>query len=239
VLLVEQLIEGFNCADLMFGTASAQTVTLSFWVKSSITGTFSGHIANKPTTRSYVFTYSINSANTWEFKTVSLPGDTSGVWATDSSAGLKALFNLGTGGGTTTANSWQAGDFIRTSGSVGIGDTLDATWQITGVQLEAGDTATPFEHRSFGQELALCQRYYQELEQSPRLTPAAGPASQPSLTYSLATTMRAAPTATLSVSANFGNTPSAWTPTTTSIGVLVDVAGTLDCVLIFKLSAEL
>jgi len=160
VALTQQYFEGYNVADFMLGTASAITFTLSFWIKSSVTGTFAGNFANGVANRSYVFTYTINSANTWEYKTVTATGDTTGTWATNNTAGLKVLFCLGTGGTSATAGSWQAGDLIRTSTSVGIEGTLNATWQITGVQLEAGSVATPFERRDYGRELMMCQRYY-------------------------------------------------------------------------------
>jgi hypothetical protein len=161
VALIQQWFEGNNVSDLMLGTASAATFTVSFWVKSSVTGTFTVNLANGATNRSYVATYTVNSASTWEYKTITVSGDTTGTWATNNTAGLRVLFNIGTGGSATTAGSWQAGDLIRTSGSVGIEGTLNATWQITGVQLEAGSVATAFERRPFGTELLLCQRYYE------------------------------------------------------------------------------
>jgi hypothetical protein len=160
IALVQQFFEGNNVADFGLGTANAATFTLSFWVKSSVTGTFAVNFGNGATNRSYVTTYVINSANTWEYKTITITGDTTGTWATNNTAGLRVLFNLGTGGGSTTAGSWQAGDLIRTSGSIGIEGTLNATWQLTGVQLEKGSTATSFDYRPYGTELALCQRYY-------------------------------------------------------------------------------
>jgi hypothetical protein len=159
IALVQQFFEGNNVADFGLGTANAATFTLSFWVKSSVTGTFAVNFGNGATNRSYVTTYVINSANTWEYKTITITGDTTGTWATNNTAGLRVLFNLGTGGGSTTAGSWQAGDLIRTSGSIGIEGTLNATWQLTGVQLEKGSTATSFDYRPYGTELALCQRY--------------------------------------------------------------------------------
>ena len=154
-------IEGLNCADLGFGTASAKTVTLSFWTKSSLTGTFAGCLSNSGA-RSYVFTYTINAANTWEFKTVTIVGDTTGSWNTNTSIGINILWDLGSGSNyNATPNVWNNAFDCRTSGSVNLVGTNGATWYITGVQLEVGTQATSFDFRSYGTELALCQRYYQ------------------------------------------------------------------------------
>ena len=156
-----QIIEGFNIADLAWGTASAKTVTLSFWVRSSLTGTFGGSIRNGSLNRSYPFTYTISAANTYEYKTVTIPGDTTGTWATDNTSGLVVTFGLGVGSAFSgTANTWQAGNFLAPTGAVSVIGTASANFYLTGVQLEVGSTATPFERRQYGQELALCQRYY-------------------------------------------------------------------------------
>jgi hypothetical protein len=156
-----QAIEGFNVADLAWGTASAKTVTLSFWVRSSLTGTFSGNISNNASNRSYPFTYSISSANTFEQKSVTITGDTSGTWLTDNGVGLYLYFNLGSGSTYLgTAGAWAAADYRGSTGSVSVVGTSSATWYITGVQLEVGSVATPFERRDYGRELIMCQRYY-------------------------------------------------------------------------------
>jgi hypothetical protein len=159
---IAQYIEGFNTSDLQFGTASAKTVTLSFWVRSSLTGTFSGALANSAVNRSYPFSYTINSANTWEYETITIPGDTAGTWiGSTNGVGLRLWINLGAGSSlSTTGGAWAAGDFRATTGSTSILGTNGATFYITGVQLEVGSTATSFDYRPYGTELALCQRYY-------------------------------------------------------------------------------
>jgi len=160
---IGQFIEGFNTADLDFGLATAKTVTLSFWVRSSLTGTFAGSILNNGNDRSYPFTYTINSANTFEYKTVTITGDTSGTWPTDSSIGLRVLFNLGQGSTySRTANTWASGYYGSVTGTTNLLATSGATLYITGVQLEKGTTASSFEFRSYGKELMLCQRYFQK-----------------------------------------------------------------------------
>ena len=161
---VRQGIEGYNTADLMWGTANAQAITISFWVKSSLTGTFGGIAGNNAFNRSYPFTYSINSANTWEQKTVTISGDTSGTWETTNSAGIQLYFGLGVGSTYSgTAGAWTGSSLISVTGAVSVIGTLNATWQITGVQLERGSTASSFEYRPYGTELALCQRYYEKV----------------------------------------------------------------------------
>ena len=161
--VAQQLIEGFNVADLAWGTASALPITLSFWVRSSLTGTFAGAFQNNGSARAYVFNYSIAAANTWEYKTITVPGDTSGTWLTDNGIGLRVAFSLGFASQyQTSANTWQSGNYWASAGETQVIGTLNATWQITGVQLEAGTVATPFERRSYGQELAFCQRYYEK-----------------------------------------------------------------------------
>ena len=157
-----QLIEGFNTSDLNWGTANAKTVTLSFWVRSSLTGTFGGSIRNNTVNRSYVFSYTINSANTWEQKTITIAGDTTGTWETTNSTGVRLSFSLGSGSSTgNTAGSWYTANYRSVTGETQLVGTSGATFYITGVQLEVGSVATEFERRPYGTELALCQRYYQ------------------------------------------------------------------------------
>ncbi len=161
---IEQKIEGFNSADLMFGTANAKTITVSFWVRSSLTGTFGGAIKNSARNRAYPFTYTISSANTFEYKTVTIAGDTSGTWVgSTNGTGLWLSFGLGVGSTYSgTANAWGSGDFFSATGATSVVGTNGATFYITGVQLEKGSTATSFDYRPYGTELALCQRYYEK-----------------------------------------------------------------------------
>ena len=159
---VQQRIEGYNVADLDWGTANAKTVTLSFWVRSSLTGTFGGSFQNSASNRSYPFTYTINTANTWEQKTVTVVGDTSGTWLTTNGVGIKVTWGLGIGSTYSgTAGAWAGANYNAPTGAVSVVGTSGATFYITGVQLEEGSVATPFERRLYGQELALCQRYYE------------------------------------------------------------------------------
>ncbi len=164
--IIRQNIEGFNMADLGFGTANAKTVTISFWVRSSLTGTFAGNICNYNGTRSYVYTYTINSANTWEYKSVTIAGDSSGTWLTTNGIGISFNFALGTGSSyQTAAGVWNSSYKLAPSGSIDVVGTNGATLYITGVQLEVGTQATTFTTAggSYGAELALCQRYFQRM----------------------------------------------------------------------------
>lgn len=159
-----QKIEGNNIADLGWGSSNAQPVTVSFFVNSSVTGTYAISARNAAINRSYVDTYTINSANTWEYKTIVIPGDTAGTWQIGNDTGMELTFDLGSGSNfNSTAGTWAAGNFVTTSGAVKWISTAGAQFHLTGVQLERGRQATPFEMRSYGQELALCQRYYQVL----------------------------------------------------------------------------
>ena len=159
-----QPIEAYNTNDLAWGTASAATVTLSFWVRSSVTGTFGGSLFNSTAARSYPFSYSISSANTFEQKTITIVGDTSGTWAGTNGVGVYVVFGLGVGSTYSgTAGSWAATQYNSATGATNLMATSGATFYITGVQLEKGSTATSFDYRPYGTELALAQRYYQGL----------------------------------------------------------------------------
>jgi hypothetical protein len=159
--VITQKIEGYNISDLAWGTANAKTVTLSFWVRSSLTGTFGGSLRNSDSTRSYAFTYTISSANTWEQKTITITGDTSGTYLTTNGIGMQVHFGLGVGSTYSgTAGSWATANYLSATGATSVVGTNGATFYITGVQLEIGSSATPFERRLYNQELANCQRYY-------------------------------------------------------------------------------
>jgi hypothetical protein len=193
---IEQRIEGFNVADLGWGTANAHTVTLSFWVRSSLTGTMGGAIFNADGSRSYPFTYTISSANTWEQKSITIVGDTSGTWLTTNGIGLFISLSLGAGSSRLgTAGAWASSFLVGATGQTQIIGTNGATFYITGVQLEKGVTATSFDYRPYGTELSLCQRYFSILtDVYVRAYQAAGQALANTLT--LPVTMRTVPTLT-------------------------------------------
>jgi hypothetical protein len=159
--LLSQAIEGYNVADLAWGTANAKTVTLSFWVRSSLTGTFGGSIQNSNQSRSYPFTYTISLANTWELKSVTITGDTSGTWLTTNGNGLWLFIGLGVASNYSgPAGSWSGINYTGVTGATSVVGTNGATFYITGVQLEQNTSATPFERRLYNQELDNCYRYY-------------------------------------------------------------------------------
>jgi hypothetical protein len=198
-----QRIEGFNVADFGWGTASAATVTLSFWVKSSLTGSFSGAFGNDSFNRSYPFSYTISAANTWEQKTVTVAGDTTGTWATDNSTGIQVVFDLGSGSSRAgAANVWSANDYRKVTGSVSVVGTSGATFYITGVQLEKGSTATSFDYRPYGTELALCQRYFQKVT---GMMGSGQATTTVSSVINFSVEMRASPTLSLSAAAKFSD----------------------------------
>jgi hypothetical protein len=202
---ISQPIEGYNVSDLAWGTANAKTVTLSFWVRSSLTGTFGGSLRNSAADRSYPFTYSISAANTWEYKTVTIAGDTTGTWLKTNGNGLSVFFSVGAGSTYSgTAGAWAAANYVSATGATSVVGTNGATFYITGVQLEQNTSATPFERRLYNQELANCQRYYTQSWGSGAFSAvgnaANGTASNGSNAVVAATfqvSMRAAPTVTL------------------------------------------
>jgi hypothetical protein len=160
---IEQDIEGLNCGDLGWGTANAKTVTLSFQVYSSLTGTFGGSLRNSAGSRSYPFSYTVSSANTWTTVNLTIAGDTTGTWLTTNGIGIRLSFSIGSGANWAgTAGAWNGDNDWTVSGAVSVVGTSGATFYITGVQLEVGSSATGFEYRQYGQELALCQRYFEK-----------------------------------------------------------------------------
>ena len=158
---LQQRIEGFNTADLNWGTANAKTVTLSFQVYSSLTGTFGGSISNSAFNYSYPFSYSIPVANTWTTISVTIAGPTSGTWiGATNGIGMRVYFGFGVGSTYSgTAGSWTGSGLLSTTGATSVVGTNGATFYITSVQLEVGSSATGYEYRQYQQELALCQRY--------------------------------------------------------------------------------
>ena len=209
VFVILQNIEGYNTADLGFGAAGASTVTLSFWVRSSLTGLFGGSLVNEAYNRAYPFSYTINSANTWEQKSITIAGDTSGTWVKTNGAGIRLYIDLGCGSSYQgTAGAWASSGHTSVTGATRVIGTNGATFYITGVQLEKGSTATAFDYRDYGRELALCQRYYHQfsstgLSDQVYVYSPYSPATYTSLPNSSASapmyfpvTMRAAPTVT-------------------------------------------
>jgi len=193
-----QYIEGFNVADLNWGTANAKTITLSFWVRSSLTGTFGGSLMNSSPNRSYPFTYTISAANTWEQKSITVAGDTSGTWLTTNGIGLRVLLGLGMGSNLTgPAGAWAGAAYYGANGATNVVSTNGATFYITGVQLEVGSTATSFDYRPYGTELALCQRYYYEFPSSSQMPAYTSDTTTVVGTVSMPVVMRTTPSVTV------------------------------------------
>jgi len=210
-LFMFQAIEAQNLQQLGYGTSDAKQLTLSFWVKSSVTGAYCVAFYQNDGNRLITSTYSISSANTWEYKTITIDGDTSGTINNDNGAGLELYFFLSVGPDRKTTDSTSWGTW--TAAKFGYGQVADvaatssATWQITGVQLEIGDTSTPFEHRSYGDELARCQRYYFSSDEADSLIIGFGDVTSGDSTYFTIlhpTTMRTGPTITLSNESHSG-----------------------------------
>ena len=161
------LIEGLDCVPLGFGAADAKSFTLSFWVKSSETGTFGLNFQNADNSKNFNSSYSISTADTWEYKTITIPGDTSGTWLKNNAVGLKLWFSFLVGTtyeASAVSTNWDTSVKLGLNGQVQLSSITNATWQITGVQLEVGEKSTEFEHRSYGDELARCMRYYRKVK---------------------------------------------------------------------------
>jgi hypothetical protein len=237
-----QRIEGTNMDDLGWGTANAKTITLSFWVRSSLTGTFGGSLRNAAGDRSYPFTYTISVADTWEQKSVTIVGETTGTWLTTTGIGVSVFFGLGVGPDRSgTAGAWNSNNNLSATGAVSVIGTLNATWYITGVQLEVGSVATPFERRPYGTELALAQRYYAKITGAADAAIGSGSSTATdiaSVYVKYPTTMRSGPTisqsstkisdartysrSVTSLNATFVSTDSARVDVNTASGMSVD-----------------
>jgi hypothetical protein len=206
---LRQSIEGYNVADLGWGTANAKTITISFWVRSSLTGTFGGSLMNGGADYSYPFTYTISASNTWEQKSVTVAGPTAGTWLTTNGIGLSILFGLGVGSTFSgTAGAWSGSTFYGATGATSVVGTNGATFYITGVQLEVGTQATSFEYRQYGTELALCQRYAYRFVGTGVQTTLVGSggffqSAQAECTVYFPVTMRTAPTSTIANGTNY------------------------------------
>jgi hypothetical protein len=233
-----QSIEGYNVADLGWGAAGAQTVTLSFWVRSSLTGTFGGALQNSAANRSYPYSYTISAANTWEQKTITVPGDTSGTWLTTNGIGVAVYFGLGVGSTKSgTAGAWSGSYLTSATGATSVVGTNGATFYITGVQLEVGSVATPFEREIYSQTLAKCFRYfrqYSSVSNTNASTPMIGTGQAKSggtaiyrMGWTMDIAMRASPSVTFSGMSCWAgsNVPSVSTGTNYSGSMYVD----LDC----------
>lgn len=204
---ISQNIEGFNVSDLGWGTANAKTVTLSFQVYSSLTGTFSGDLKNGAANRSYPFTYSIPVANTWTTINVTIAGDTSGTWITNNGLGLRVQLSLGAGSTFSgTAGAWASANYLGATGATSVVGTSGATFYITGVQFEVGSTATSFDYRPYTTELQLCQRYYTLIAKAVGIYFSGGYYYNSSVLYGnmiLPVQMRTTPTSAVSSGAGF------------------------------------
>jgi hypothetical protein len=214
---IQQRIEGFNFADMLYGTANAQTVTVSFWVKSSVTGTFGLALANSAYNRGYPASFTVVTANTWEQKSVTIAGDTTGTWiGSTNGIGVRVSFGIAVGSArSSTAGAWAAAVVLGVTGQVNLMATNGATFQVSGVQLEKGSSATNFDYLPYGTELQLCQRYFQPIT---NYVGSSQTASSFLASYRLAVPMRAAPIVSL-VNNTFGITSNAADYQTTSAAI--------------------
>lgn len=163
-LAIVHHIEGYNIADFDWGLSTAKTATLSFWVYCNLSGTFGGTIRNSPGNRTYPYSFTIPTTNTWTYITITVPGDTTGTWYSDNRSGIQIWINLGTGTSLQgPANSWSAGDYRSPTGVTNLVGTSGAVMYVTGLQFEIGSSATGFDYRDYGRELIMCQRYYEIL----------------------------------------------------------------------------
>lgn len=215
---VGQRIEGLNLYDIGFGTANCKATNLSFWVRSSLTGTFGGALTNAAGDASYAFTYSISNADTWTQISIAVPAITTGTWVTDNSNCLQLWFGLGVGSSYSgTANSWVNGNNFSAVGATSVVGTSGATWYITGVQLEVGSSATTFEFRDYGREFIMCQRYYQTVDRCMGIGNYYGGGAQIQTVIPLPVTMRVAPTPSATGALNFTDSGANYTESSLSI----------------------
>jgi hypothetical protein len=238
-----QATEGYNIADLNWGSANAKTITISFWVRSSLTGTFGGSLQNSAQNRSYPFTYTISSANTWEQKSITVAGDTSGTWLTTNGAGIYMWIGLGVASTASgTAGSWAGANYTGATGATSVVGTSGATFYITGVQLEAGSSASSFAHENYSDTLQKCQRYFANILPSLDL-PVVRVSASDTLrrgTVPFSTTMRSAPTVIILLDAGYG-TYSAYTTTIDAVrfSSTASTASTVNHIDQFTADAEL
>jgi hypothetical protein len=211
ILAFAQYIEAFNTSDLEWGTANAQAITLSFWVRSSLTGTFGGALQNSAQNRSYPFSFTVSSANTWEQKSVTIAGDTAGTWVSGTNGvGVRVFFSVGTGATYSgTAGSWSGNQYYGPTGATSVVGTNGATFYITGVQLEVGTVATPFEREIYSETLAKCQRYYEKCDYVIMNVTSATSGASYYLTNQFKVTKRASPTLALGPSASWSGATAA------------------------------
>jgi hypothetical protein len=216
---VMQRVEGYNFADMNWGTANAKTITLSFWVNSSLTGTFGGILTNNDGSRVYPFSYTINNANTWEYETIIIAGDTTGTWNTTTGTAVSVFFSLGAGSSLVgTAGAWSSTGYRGVTGQVNLVSNSGATWHITGVQLEKAPQATAFDYRDYGRELAMCQRYFYKVDGTDGLSSVGAGMSisttEGRIAVQYPVKMRASPTASIAGTMYLLNTTGAGTTVT-------------------------
>tara|TARA_R100000149_G_scaffold65292_1_gene39313 strand:+ start:710 stop:1786 length:1077 start_codon:yes stop_codon:yes gene_type:complete len=204
---IGQKIEGLNTNWLEFGSSDAKTITISFFVKSSLTGTFGGSVLNSDMTRGFPWTYTISSADTWERKTVTVSGSPDGTWSTNNGTGIRVHWSMGANANRSgTAGQWSTAQYtFHPTGATNVVSTNGATLQITGCQVEEGSVATDFEHRSYAQELASCQRYYHELDATNWFNLIEKGSTYRRLRYEFPVTMRATPTVSNAAGTNNGS----------------------------------
>ena len=221
--VIAQHVEGYNVGDLGFGTSDAKTFTLSFWVKSPKTGQHGVAFGNSAGNRWYPTTYTVSVADTWELKTITVTADTAGTWLTDSGLGLRVWFDLGSGSSVQgTADTWNAGGFNGVSGNVNVLDNTANNFYLADVQLEVGSNASDFEQRQYGQELDLCQRYFEVIGNGSEIAENIGVGQVPNSTnaevrVAFRTTKRVDPTITINNATNFDIRAGGAVNTTTAI----------------------